>query len=563
MRVAVLHDDIPHGAAPDCADVLVQADTVSGALERLGHDVLHWPCTLNLAALRRQIEAKSPDVAFNLVESINGRGSLIHLPPFCLEAWGILYTGAPAAAILETSNKIMAKERMIAAGLPTPPWEGPVPGRRLADSSYFGQTGSPEEASTWIIKSVWEHASIGLDASGLVRQTRSGIRSLLPSRAKNLGGTCFAEIYIHGREFNLSLLAGPRGPEVLPPSEILFVGFPPEKPKIVDYRAKWDENSYAFHHTPRRFDFNGRDADLLQELKDLALTCWHVFGLAGYARVDFRVDEAGRPWILEINANPCLSTDAGFAAAAARAGLTTDDVVSRILESAMADNRSRFRFYERCAVRPVISAGYEMPAKEDGNRTNTTGRSALRFCAGLSAGSEKGIDSRQETRQRLHGIVYRHEPAETDPKRVRRLVEITGFFSAAEMDIAEDLAVQRLQKGDDSGYYFIFAEHFDRLAGYVCYGPIPATRDRYDLYWIAVHPDFQGRGLGRHLLRKVEDRIAKTGGGRLYADTSQRSQYAGTRAFYEDCGFQLEAVLKDFYAPGDGKVIYRKSLVGC
>jgi ribosomal protein S18 acetylase RimI-like enzyme len=76
-----------------------------------------------------------------------------------------------------------------------------------------------------------------------------------------------------------------------------------------------------------------------------------------------------------------------------------------------------------------------------------------------------------------------------------------------------------------------------------------------------VHPDFQSRGLGRRLLRKTEDFIRKAGGGRMYADTSQRLQYAGTRAFYEKRGFKLEAVLKDFYASGDGKVIYSKSLV--
>jgi D-alanine-D-alanine ligase len=339
MRVAVLHDDIPDTAAADARDVLVQADAVAGALERLGHEGLRWPCTLNLDALRRRIDAKGPDLVFNLVESVNGRGSLIHLPLFCLDAWGVVYTGASAAAMLETSNKIMAKTKMVAAGLPTPPWEGPFRGSRPVDAAHADETGSSGEISTWIIKSVWEHASIGLDASGLVRQTRTGIRSLLPLRAKQLGWDCFAEGYIHGREFNLSLLAGLQGPEVLPPAEILFVGFSPEKPKIVDYRAKWDENSYEFHHTPRRFDFNGRDADLLQELENLALKCWHVFGLAGYARVDFRVDEAGRPWILEINANPCLSPDAGFAAAAARAGLTMDEVVRRILDQALGHQR--------------------------------------------------------------------------------------------------------------------------------------------------------------------------------------------------------------------------------
>ncbi|MCX5821807.1 MAG: D-alanine--D-alanine ligase, partial [Deltaproteobacteria bacterium] len=74
-----------------------------------------------------------------------------------------------------------------------------------------------------------------------------------------------------------------------------------------------------------------QDASLLALLKDMALRCWKLFDLRGYARVDFRVDREGRPWILEVNANPCLSPDAGFSAAALRAGLTFPDVLGRII----------------------------------------------------------------------------------------------------------------------------------------------------------------------------------------------------------------------------------------
>ena len=76
------------------------------------------------------------------------------------------------------------------------------------------------------------------------------------------------------------------------------------------------------------------DLELLDQLRDIALRCWDVFGLAGYARVDFRVDRGGNPYILEINANPCLSPDAGFAAAVARAGMGFDQAVARIVADA-------------------------------------------------------------------------------------------------------------------------------------------------------------------------------------------------------------------------------------
>jgi D-alanine-D-alanine ligase len=107
---------------------------------------------------------------------------------------------------------------------------------------------------------------------------------------------------------------------------------------VVGYRAKWEEGSLEFDHTPRRFDFPPADQPLLDRLASLALRCWQVFGLRGYARVDFRIDEAGEPWILEINANPCLSPDAGFYAALQRGSLSFEEGIARILEDAILPN---------------------------------------------------------------------------------------------------------------------------------------------------------------------------------------------------------------------------------
>jgi D-alanine-D-alanine ligase len=103
----------------------------------------------------------------------------------------------------------------------------------------------------------------------------------------------------------------------------------------VDYRAKWDETSSAWGNTPRTFDFGESDRELLERLEQAALRCWEQFNLRGYARVDFRVDAAGTPWVLEVNTNPCLSPDAGFAAALDRAGIPFDEAVRRILEHAI------------------------------------------------------------------------------------------------------------------------------------------------------------------------------------------------------------------------------------
>jgi len=153
---------------------------------------------------------------------------------------------------------------------------------------------------------------------------------------------------------------------------------------------------------------------------------------------------------------------------------------------------------------------------------------------------------------------YQVEPA--DCQRVREIVESTGFFNPAEVAVAVELVEERLAKGPASGYRFVFA-YCDGVAhGYACYGPIAGTLHSYDIYWIAVHQTFRRRGLGAVLLAHAEQCIRREGGQRAYVETSSREQYVPTRRFYERHGYAREAQLKDFYAPGDDKVIYVKVL---
>jgi D-alanine-D-alanine ligase len=335
MRIAIAHNAVTDTGSPDEHDVLVQVAAVEAALADLGHTSIVVPCTLDFAGLQTHLSEWRPDLVFNLVESLAGRGCLIHLVPALLEASGIPYTGSTAEAIRVTSHKVFAKERLVALELPTPAWIGPVPEDlpRLTAAAPSPSGSSPR----WLIKSVWEHASIGLDESATILcEDSNDVIARLRDRAPHFGGACFAEQFIDGREFNLSLLAGRSGPQVLSPAEIVFEGYPPGALRIVGYRAKWDDSSYEFHHTPRRFNFPPQDADLLRRLEILAVRCWRGFGLNGYARVDFRVDNAGNPYILEINSNPCLSPDAGFAAALQASGVSSTAAIERIL----ADTRT-------------------------------------------------------------------------------------------------------------------------------------------------------------------------------------------------------------------------------
>jgi len=157
-------------------------------------------------------------------------------------------------------------------------------------------------------------------------------------------------------------------------------------------------------------------------------------------------------------------------------------------------------------------------------------------------------------------IKYRRQIKPADAATIEEIVRASGFFSAAEIEIAAELAMEKLSSDEESSYEFLFVEEGDSVIGYTCWGLIPATMASYDLYWIAMLPQLRGRGLGKKLLAETEKFIRQAGGRRIYADTSSRRQYEPTRMFYEKCGYQRGAFLTDYYAPGDGKIIYLKIL---
>jgi len=516
---------VPEDAPPDRQDTLTQARDVAQALARLGMAPRLAPFGPDLDAMRRELSAPLPRLAVNLVESLAGFERLAFAAPALLAALGIPCTGSDAPALLAASGKSAAKRLLRQAGLSTPDWlsQSPLPG----DPALV----FPAPA-LFILKPEHTHGSVGIGEGAVVSaQSPSHLAQLLDGRAQALGQPCLAEAFVPGREFSLAVLAGPDGPEALPPAEMGFFGPGAEHTKVLTYASKWEEGSAAYAETRRAFPAD--EPELLARLAEAALAAWRIFGLAGYARLDFRVGPDGAPQIIDVNANPCLAEDAGLAAAAWQAGLSYDALVARIVQAALGWPKHG--------------------AKQGASRNNAQcpGRDALRWRTRVLPG---------------------------DPEAVRRLVESTGFFNAEEIVIAGELVQEHLAKGDASGYFYVFAEECAPpqdgcapgggqdgaeqcgLAGYTCFGPTPGTADSFDLYWIAVDPQTQGRGLGGAILARAEAEMAERGARGIYVETSSRGQYLPTRRFYEKHGYVACARLDGFYQTGDDKIIYNKRL---
>ncbi len=314
MRVLVLHSDVAPDAAPDELDTLLTARAISHALHALGHEPHLAPFTPDPAALKDLLGETRAECVFNMVESVYGEGALASIAPAMLEKLRMPCTGATAASLSAAGDKPLAKRILRAARLPTPDWCEPP--------DFAGM----DENKRYIVKSATEDASLGL-ASESVVTGRAAIAARAELCAKHYGGRWFAEEFVEGREFNVAVLDG----EVLPIAEMRFEHWAPGQPMIVGYAAKWHEGSQEEAGTVRDFAWGEKEQTLYAALSHRARQAWQLFGLTGYARVDFRVDASGNPLILEINPNPALDPSAGFAAAAKQMGMHYADLVERIL----------------------------------------------------------------------------------------------------------------------------------------------------------------------------------------------------------------------------------------
>jgi len=312
-KAIILHNPVSVDSKEDELDVLNQAELVEKALAMLGYSSERMEFSLDIQTQMNKIKDKKPEIVFNLVETVNNTGRLSFFAPAMLELAGVKFTGSGTDAIYTTTDKIVCKTILRSASIETPGWA-----KVLSEID-------PEKV--YLTKPIAEDGSVGIEDNTLLQG----------NQIKAIPEECFAEEYIHGREFNISVIGGASGETVLPPAEMCFNNYSDARPRILGYKAKWEENSFEYKNTSRSFNFDERDFLLLEDLRVIAQRCWQIFGLRGYARVDVRVGSDNVPKVIEINANPCIAPDSGFIAACNEAGMTDTEVIKRIIEDAKRD----------------------------------------------------------------------------------------------------------------------------------------------------------------------------------------------------------------------------------
>jgi len=290
------------------ADIMTQVEAIEEGLEDLGHRSVRIPFTKEVSGFIKGMKEAGVEIAVNLCETLDEDPHFAGHPAALLELLSIPFSGSPAIALMLTTDKLTSKQLLKAHGISTP---------RYVTYNGTGDTDFHDLRYPVILKPRFQDASIGIDQESIFRDEgslRGGIDGFF-----DRFGPLLVEEYVGGREFNVSLFGYPLA-GALPLAEIDFSTFPKELFPIVGYRAKWDTSSFEYYHTPRTFP-QGLPSSLRQDIEDIALECFHLLMLRDYGRIDMRIDD-GQIYVLEVNANPCLSPGAGFAAAAQQAGIS-------------------------------------------------------------------------------------------------------------------------------------------------------------------------------------------------------------------------------------------------
>lgn len=289
-KVVVMYDNVRFNPSMDDIDTLLRANIVCDTLIKLGYAPTRLPIK-KISDMSRLKGTK--DLVFNLVEEIDGSLKESYLVPKTLEEYGLQFTGNGSFAMEVACDKVRSKQMLL--------------DNKIMTGSYVSSNNTKlfKPGTKYILKPVNECASKGISEHGVfVANTLDEVLAKINEWQKKYGFVYFADEYIDGREITCNVIGG----EMLLPREILFKDFG-DRPKILNYESKWDENSDDYKNTPEKdFDIIA-EKQLFEKIKTAVNQTWKVLKLGGYARIDFRVDKTGTPYVMEVNPNPCTGIE--------------------------------------------------------------------------------------------------------------------------------------------------------------------------------------------------------------------------------------------------------------
>jgi len=328
---------LAHGEPRDriaVAAAAVEVGAVESACRARGWRTTHIPASADPRRTRAALEREKPDVVFHLAESVGGDSRVESLLAALLEGLGLPYTGSGSKALWAGLHKPIARKKLSAAGVAVP--EGFV---LETARSPVPRLFRRKPKARWIVKPSREDASHGIAIESVVSGEKA-VRERAAFVIRTYAQPALVEEFVEGREFNVSILEGANGPRVLPLSEIDFEKFPKGAPRLVTFASKWMKTSAEFRGTPS-IAARRTAPGTARAIKEAAKAAWKALGLRDYGRVDIRIGEDGDPRVLDVNPNPDVSPGAGLAKAAERDGLTHEELIAGIVESALRRARSR------------------------------------------------------------------------------------------------------------------------------------------------------------------------------------------------------------------------------
>ncbi len=274
-------------------------------------------------------------IVFNLVEEL--ADNILHacyVPAIC-HSYGRTCTGSETPALLLAQNKWQAKAVLKAANVPSPQSVLVPTGQKINPKAL--------SAGKYVVKPVFSDASEGIDADSFVDVPGAALHKAIRRVHTQFNQPAIVERFIPHRELTVSLLERNGHVQVLPPAEIDFGAFGPDELRIVDYSAKWQEDSFAYNNTPRIIP-SPLSEETTALLQQYALSAWNAIGCQDYARVDFRMDDNEQLFVLEINPNPAISPEDGMVAALASVGISYEKFIETLLNNASERSSSETVF---------------------------------------------------------------------------------------------------------------------------------------------------------------------------------------------------------------------------